>query len=894
MASHTWHALSGADVLQNLGTSEQGLANQEAARRLAESGENKLPEAKIDGYPTIFLRQFASPLIYMLFAAVVVVWLMGDRGDALIILFVLVFNSVVGTIQEGKAQNTLRALRNFAETNATVVRDGKELIIPDREVVPGDVVVLEEGSKVPADARLIVSRSLRVDEASLTGESEPVTKDIAAIAREDATLGDRTDMMFKGTNVTSGTGRAVVVATGLETEIGKIAQKLSSIDTDVPLKANIKNLSRMIIIVVGIGGVLLFGAGMLVGNTAATMFSVVISLAVSVIPEGLPIVMTLVLASGVWRLGKRNVLVKRLQAVEALGQARIIAVDKTGTLTKNELMVERVWLSEGVFSIGGTGYEPKGLIHLGDKSIDAANHPELLFAGKVAALSANAQTMFVEEEKRWRVSGDPTEAALLVFGQKTGFTKEELEGESPILAEMPFDYRLKYHATLHQEGEKNLVTIVGAPESVLSLCTHMRVDGKDVALEGEVAKRVEAAMHAMSREGLRVIAYASKSTERDTLDEHTLSKLTLGGFYGMRDTLRPEAKDAMARAESAGMKVVMITGDHKLTATAIGRDIGIYKEGDDALTGEEIDAMSDAELARALSRVSVFARVTPDHKLRIVRAYRSRGDIVAMTGDGVNDAPSLVAADLGVAMGGIGTEVAKEAADIILLDDDFGGIVSAVEEGRSIYKTIKKVVLYLFSTGMGEVLTIIAALMVGMPLPLVAAQIIWLNFVTDGFLVIALGMEPKEKNLLREAFSKPSKYLIDRLMFVRMLVMAIPMAVGTLWVFSMYIGTDPVKASTMAMTTLAIFQWFNAWNCRSETRSVFLMNPFKNLYLVAATLVVVLLQVLAVTVPFLQQMLHTMPLTLNEWVICTAVAFFVVIAEEARKLVYRVFKLRRT
>ncbi|HEY0010641.1 MAG TPA: HAD-IC family P-type ATPase [Candidatus Paceibacterota bacterium] len=884
----SWHALSGDDVLRELGTTEEGLTREEAAKRLLERGENRLPEAKTEGYPRLFLRQFESPLIYGLIVASIAIFIIGERTDAYIILFVLVFNSIVGMLQEGKAQDTLRALRRFAETNATVVRDGRELIIRDAEVVPGDVIVLEEGAKVPADARLLVARILHVDEASLTGESEPVMKKTETVALERATVGDRVDMVFKGTNVTGGTGRAAVVATGLETEIGKIAQKLSAIDTDVPLKASIKKLSRAIIAVVAVGGVLLFFLGLSLGHPASTMFSVVVSLAVSVIPEGLPIVMTLVLATGVWRMGRQNVLVKRLQAVEALGQARIIAVDKTGTITKNELMVERVWTADNTFTVSGAGYEPTGSILLGGAGIDAANHPELLKVGKYAAYTASAQTMYDEEEKRWRVSGDPTEAALSVFAQKVGFTKIELEHESPLVAEMPFDYRAKFHATLHAEAEGNYVSIAGAPEAVLALCTHISVAGRPEPITAAHQKDMEAGIHAMSREGLRVIALAARPTEAGNLDSRTLAGLTLFGFSGMRDAIRPEARDALLRAEAAGISVVMITGDHKLTATAIARDVGIWHEGDTVITGEEVDALGDTELAHALARVSVFARVTPEHKLRIINAYRKRGDIVAMTGDGVNDAPSLVAADLGVAMGAIGTEVAKEAADIILLDDNFGSIVSAVEEGRSIYKTIQKVILYLFSTSVGEAFTIIAALLLGMPLPLLASQIIWLNFVTDGFLVLALGLEPKERGLLGSGAAGPKRHpLIDRISLERMLLMGAVMVIGTLYLFMQYADSDMTKALTVSVTTLAIFQWFNAWNCRSETRSLFAMNPFGNLYLVGATALVAALHYLALTVPFLQEVLHTMPLTAAEWLMCIGVASTVIIAEEVRKLIRR-------
>jgi Ca2+-transporting ATPase len=482
-----------------------------------------------------------------------------------------------------------------------------------------------------------------------------------------------------------------------------------------------------------------------------------VSLSVSIIPEGLYVVMTIILARGVWRMSKKNALIKRLQAVEALGQARIIAVDKTGTITKNEMIVKKVYVNAEFFDIGGVGYEPKGEIRLEEIIIDPANHPELLFTGKIAAFCASARVMFSEENKQWLVSGDPTEAAMLVLSQKLGFHKDDLEKESPLLAEIPFDYRLRYHAAIHQVEDKKMLSVVGAPETVLGLCKKVWRGGKSFLLESEERRNLEKIFLEMSENGLRVVALAKTVKPPEILKSEDIKELVFVGFLGMQDALRLEVGEALQKAVSAGMKVVMITGDHKITAQAIARDAGIFHEGDEVLTGEDIENLSDDEFAQKLKNVSVFARVTPEHKMKIINAYKRKGEIVAMTGDGVNDAPSLVAADLGVAMGNIGTEVAKEAADIVLLDDNFGSIVAAVEEGRNIYKTIKKVILYLFSTSIGEVLTITGAIFAGYPLPILPAQIIWLNFVTDGFLVVALATEPKENNLLRGNFEKPKK-----------------------------------------------------------------------------------------------------------------------------------------
>lgn len=887
MITPLWSEQEISTVFEELRSDGNGLSKDEAARRLRDEGANALPETKPDGLFVLFLRQFQSPLIYILFAASAAVFFLGDTADALIILAVLLFNAVVGTIQEGRAENTLRALKRYVETSATVIRDGVEEVIPDYEVVRGDILVLREGEKVSADARIIAASSLKLDEASLTGESEPVGKIADAIHRKNIPVADQRNMVFKGTNVSIGTGRAVVVATGLSTAIGKIAQTIATIDTEIPLKASIRQLSRAIIIVVGLLSIALFLLGLFRGEEPITIFATVVSLAVSIIPEGLPIVITLVLATGVWRMSKRNALVKKLQAVEALGQARIIAVDKTGTITRNELVIREVWTENKIFTIGGIGYEPEGVVTVEDSVVDAANHPELLILGKMAALIANARVFFSEAESLWRVTGDPTEAAIRVFGEKIGFKKDDTLHESPLVSEIPFDYRLKYHAAVFSMEGKEVLVVNGAPETVFSLSTHIRKDGKDYPFKEEDRAEAEKMLARMSGHGLRVVALAMREKFSGTLAPDKVEGLTFVGLFGMQDILRPEVALAMERATAAGIKVVMITGDHILTARAIAKEAGIWHEGDELVTGAEMDEMSDTELMNRIVGVSVFARVTPDHKMRIVNAYKARGETIAMTGDGVNDAPSLVAADLGVAMGKIGTEVAKEAADIVLLDDNFGSIVSAVEEGRNIYKTIQKVILYLFSTSLGEALTIIVALLLGYPLPLLAAQIIWLNFVTDGFLDMALAMEPKEEDLLRGTFVRPKKYLIDRVMVERMVFMSLPMMVGTLYLFQQYAGTDIVKAWTISLTVLAAFQWFNAWNCRSESKSFFRKDFFSNRYLLGATVIVISLHMLAVYSPLFQGFLRTVPLTLSEWLMIIPIATSIIWIEEIRKFFHR-------
>ncbi|MFA6422072.1 MAG: HAD-IC family P-type ATPase [Candidatus Buchananbacteria bacterium] len=881
----TWHNKSISDILKKLKSSEDGLSEKEANFRLKKYGFNTLPANKGKNFFIIFLSQFKSPLIYILIAAGAVILAIGEIADGLIILVILIFNSVIGTTQEGKAQNALLALNKFTQTKSTVLRNGKEIIIDDNQVVIGDILIIQEGEKVSADARLINANNLKIDESSLTGESIPTHKTTNIIKKINLPAPEQKNMVFKGTNVVSGNGKAIVVATSLNTVIGKIAKKIENIDTETPLKKNIEKLSKSIIIITILISLVIFSLGLILGQSIITMFTVVVSLAVSIIPEGLPIVITLVLATGVWRMSKRNALVKKLQAVEALGQAQIIAVDKTGTITKNELVVQKAYLNGNLFDISGIGYQPNGNIKLKGKIINVKDFPELTYGAKLSALCSNARVMYSEEDNIWKISGDPTEAAIITFAEKIGLNKDGLEMQSEKISEMPFDYKLKYKGIIIKENNQNNLFVMGAPESILKISSKIILNGKAVTLTKEKFKELENIFKKMSESGLRVIAMARAKTKDNVINDP--KSLEFVGFLGMRDALRLEIKNSIIKANLAGIKVVMITGDHKITARAIAKEAGIFKEGDEILTGEEIDNLSDVELAKKIISVSVYSRVTPDNKLRIINSYRSLGLIVAMTGDGVNDAPSLVAADLGISMGKIGTEVAKEAADIVLLDDNFNSIVSAVEEGRNIYKTIKKVMLYLFSTGLGEVLTIAVSILIGLPIPLIAAQIIWLNFVTDGFLDVALAMEKKESGLLNEKLKSSEKNLLDNLMVGRIITMALPMMFGTIYLFYKNMGGDISYAWTVSLCTLAVFQWFNAWNCRSESKSIFQTNPFSNKYLIYATIIVILLQIVAVYNPLVQKILHTTALDFGQWLIIIPVAFSIIVVEEIRKFFYR-------
>lgn len=887
MQKSDWHTKSVEYLFSELKTSREGLPQAEAQERLKIYGFNVLPESKPDGYLRIFLRQFQSPLIYILLLVGAMVFAMGDRVDGSIIFFVLFVNAVIGVVQEGRAQNILLALKNFSESQATVIRDGKYLTLPDKNVVVGDIISLEEGEKIPADARVIFSRELKVDEASLTGESEAVYKNYQVIKEVDLPIADQRNMVFKGTHVVAGNGLAVVVAIGQETIVGGMSEQIANIDTEIPFKTNIRNFSHLIIVVIAVVCVAIFSLGMALGKPGKEMFATVVSLAVSIIPEGIAVVTTLVLAAGVWRMSKRNALVKRLQAVEALGQARVIAVDKTGTITKNEMMVQKVFVGGKVFDVGGVGYEPQGEIRFAGEVVDPLSHPELILMGQAAAFCTNGRTVFSEEKNKWQAFGDPTEVAMLVFAEKVGFKKNEMEKEFPLVFEIPFSYKNKYHATIHQENKTKRLTVVGAPEEIIKLSSKIWKGGRAHELDALQKEEIENKITEFLKQGLRVLAVAELKEAGENVTAKNISGLTLVGFWGMKDALKKEVKEALQKAEAAGIKVVMITGDHKITAQAIATEAGIFKHGDEIIDGQEIERLTDDELAVKLDRVSVFARANPDHKLKIINAYRKRGEVIAMTGDGVNDAPSLVAADLGVAMGLVGTEVAKEAADIILLDDNFGSIVGAIEEGRHIYKTIKKVILYLFSTSWGEVFTITGALFLGFPLPLLPAQIIWLNFVTDGFLDVALSMEPKDPQILRGKFERPKKYIMDKFMFKRLVPMALVMAVGTLAIFSFYFEKDLTKAWTISLTTLAVFQWFNVWNCRHKSKSVFKLGIFTNKALFFTTLAVIALQIFAMHNPVMRNILKTTPLSIYEWLMIIAVGSSIIFVEEIRKFFYR-------
>lgn len=879
-------------VLLDLNTSTHGLTTQQIAENAKTYGANTLPEAPKTSRFTIFLRQFQSSIIYILLFASIIVFALGDYVDAGIILAVLFINAIIGAIQEGKAEDTLAALKKFATTTSTVIRNGVEDSIPDTELVVGDILVLREGDKVGADARLIQINDLKIDESSLTGESTPVEKNIEKIQVTEDSLESfkQGNMVFKGTNIQEGTALAVVTAIGSETVIGGISRELSTISTDAPLKESIRKLSRLIIFVVFVVGVITFIIGIIKGYPIVDMISTVVAMSVSAIPEGLPITVTLILAAGVYRMGKKNALVKKLQAVESLGQADVIATDKTGTLTMNQMTVQQIYSGGSLYDVTGSGYEPKGTIidTATGEAIDSKLHSHLLLLGKIAACTSNSPIVYDETNTLWkRVSGDPTETALTTLSQKMGYLKEEILQELPLVSEVSFSSDIKYHAVLHKDGVDTLYMIAGAPEVILHKCEQYAKGDKNHQMTSGDLQEIESYIQHMAGQGLRIIALALRKNPPQYAEEvGKIPELVFVGLVGISDALRENIHESVLRAQQAGITVVMITGDYVETAKAIARKAGIFREGDIALTGDELVAFTEEKLNEILPKVTVFARVSPEHKFKIVQLYRARGMTIGMTGDGVNDALSLAAADLGIAMGKTGTEVAKEAADIILLDDNFKSIVSAIEEGRYIYHSIKKVITYLTATSIAGVSVIIIGLILDYPLILSASQIIWLNFVTDGFLVVALAMEQNTSSTRMLSKKTESRHsLFNKVMGIRIGLMALIMVIGSIGAFAFYYSdtVSYTKASTMALVVLAAYQWFNAWNCRSLGNSIFKISFFSNMYLVWATTIIVALQILAVYWGPLQFVLKTVPLSFTDWIFAIGVAASVVVVDEVRK-----------
>lgn len=894
---------------------EHGLGHNEVEKRLRAHGYNELPRGKRDSWLSLFVRQFQNPLIYILLAAAAIIFLVGEsKLDAFIICGVLFFNAIIGTIQEGRTQNIIDSLRRFIKTQSVVIRDGKKEVIEDRYLVPGDVIILQEGQRVPADARVILVTNLSLDESALTGESTRVRKRTEKLGTERP-VADRENMVYKGTYIMGGHGRAIVVGTGKNTEIGAIQKTIEEIKTDIPLKIELERVSYFILLFILAMCVFLLVVGLLYGKPLRELLVMLTALFICVVPEGLPVVLTLVLVNGAYKMAQRNVLVKNLQAVDALGRCDVIVIDKTGTLTRNEMMVVSVCAEGKEYQVTGQGYYAEGCLTQGGHNVKPEPDSVLWHMGMASSLLNTAEISYVPKLKIFEVKGDPTEAAMFVFSQKLGFDAERLRREYQTMFEIPFDPQVRYHAGFYRnvpqsipqdfgrasdervEENSGILYINGSPELLLSLSVRPEL------IEGPIVDSYKKELEQLLLQGLRVVAVGMKKLPATALHPDCADKaeclerykkeindITILGFLGIQDSIRSEVQGVIAQARRSGIRVIMATGDHKSTALYVAKQVGLFAPGDGALDGSEFHHMSDAELLAQLDTTTVYSRVSPTDKLRIIKFFHDKKNIVAMTGDGINDAPSLVAADLGIAMGGIGTEVAKQAADIVLLDDSFVSIMNGVEQGRHIFYTLRRVILYFFATNMGEILIVLFAMFSSLPLPLTAAQILWLNLVTDGFLDVALSAEPKEKGLLAASWLTRKLRLIDLNVLLKMMFVATPMAIGSLAVYAWDLSRDGIDhARTMALITMAMYQWFNAWNCRSERLSILQSGLFSNGWLIVATSVVLGLQIFVVYVPFMQYIFKTVPLGLDDWGIIVCVTFPIILLEEARKFVVRCF-----
>lgn len=881
--SVAWHALEVKVVLERLQTDPRlGLNAPEAVRRLEQYGPNLLKTVGRVPWYVVFARQFLSGLILILAAAAAIALVIGEVTDALTIMAIVVLNGILGFVQEWKAERAIEALQGMLSPRCTAVRDGGEREIDAAALVPGDIVLLSIGDRVPADLRLIEALNLRVDESSLTGESVSVNKSIDP-AEATAPLAERSSVAWMGTSVTNGRAYGVVVATGMETEFGRIAELTQTVGEEpTPLQRKLGVLGKQLgILAIGIS-IVVGTTGWLLGKSLLEMFLTGVSLAVAVVPEGLPAVVTITLALGIRAMVGRRALLRRLQAAETLGAATVICTDKTGTLTQNEMTVQRIWLPAGEIEVSGTGYAPSGDFGVNGHKIAPDNRHDLLTLLETGLRCNHAR--IYKDADGWREIGEPTEAALVVAACKAGLHPED---PSHSVTEFSFNSLRKRMTIVEHRPEGLIAHVKGAPEVILARSGHILDGTRERELSGTDREAANAAYQALAAQGLRTLAVARRSLPRGIAldEEHVERDLTLLGIVGIIDPPRPEVPDAIRLAYSAGIRVIMITGDASATALAIARRIGLRATR--AITGSELSGMDDAGLRAALEADALFARTTPEHKLRIVTLLQEMGHVAGMTGDGVNDAPALKKADIGIAMGIRGTDVAKGASDMVLTDDNFASIVGAVEEGRRQYDNIQKFVRYLLSSNTGEVIAIFVNILVGGPLILLPVQILWMNLVTDGMTAVALGVEPVEKGIMHRPPRSPRDPILDRLGILMILLLGGYLGAGTLWLFHHYLDSGQENAlalaQTAAFTGLILLEKVNVFNFRSLREPLAAIGFFSNPWLLLAWVTTVGLQVCAVYVPFLQEALHTVPLGWTDWGLMLAVAAPVFVVLETVK-----------
>lgn len=890
---HHWHHLPEAEVLDLLDSDQgKGLDRFEIEERQQNFGPNQLSERKGQGPLVRFLLQFHQALVYILLGAVVIKIMLGAWVDASVIFGVVLLNAIIGFVQEGKALNALAALSRALTTTATVLRGGEKHQIDARELVPGDVVLLASGDKVPADMRLLQSRSLQIDESALTGESVAVEKHTAQLAH-DVVLAERSNMAYSSSLVTYGTGVGVVTATGDSTEIGRISELIASAEVlATPLTRKIARFSHVLLYAILVLAALTFGVGLWHGGSAVDMFMAAVAMAVAMIPEGLPAVLTITLAIGVARMAKRHAIIRHLPAVETLGSTTVICSDKTGTLTRNEMTVQRLWAGGKSADVTGVGYAPEGNITRDGHALDIGQQPalhELLRAG----LLCN-DAVLKQDDEGWRIQGDPTEGALLVASAKAGLDGRDLHQAQPRLDAIPFESQHQYMATLHG-GARTVVYLKGSVERLIERCNSMLgADGEPVALDSE---RVHREVVAMASQGQRVLAFARLDVAAGTLSvDHpqVATGLILLGLQGMIDPPREEAIRAVEACQTAGIRVKMITGDHAATAAAIAGQIGLGGElaqdqAPDVLTGMQLEQLSDTDLITAATETDVFARVTPEQKLRLVEALQAHGEVTAMTGDGVNDAPALRRADIGVAMGINGTEVSKEAADMVLTDDNFATIAAAVEEGRSVFANLIKFITWILPTNAGQGLVIIVAVMAAQPLPVLPVQALWINMTTAVLLGLALAFEPKEPGSMRRAPRRPDAPILTGELLFRIGLVGLLLLIGSFGLFEWALqrGASEAEARTIAINVFAVGQSFYLLNCRSLRYSMFRLGLFSNPWIWAGIVAMMGAQLLLTYLPVMNWLFHTAPIGWMDWLhilLAGLLIYLVIGAEKAWRL----------
>ena len=889
----TWHALDQKEVLGKLDvTRERGLAVQEAENRLQKFGYNELEEGDRTTIWEMLLDQVSDFVVILLLVAAVISALLGDWVESGAIMTIVVLNAVLGVVQERRAEEALAALKKMSAPDADVLRGGHRKSVSSREVVPGDIVFLEAGNYVPADVRLLESINLKINEAALTGESVPVSKNAAKQLEEDISLGDRKTMAFTGTMVTYGRGVGVVVNTGMSSEIGQIAEMLQDVEgEETPLQKRLDSFGQTLGWAALAISAIIFVVGMIRGTAPLEMFIIAVSLAIAAVPEGLPAVVTITLALGMQEMIERNALIRRLSSVETLGSATIICSDKTGTLTQNEMTVTRVAVDGEFITVTGSGYQPQGKFLQDGEEVDlAGNFPGIRTALWIGALNndASLETDYDEEGRRvHRMVGDPTEGALLVAAQKAGALPEPLARSYPRIEEIPFDSERKRMVTIHniEQPKKEdvspfldndrqawyVVTSKGAPDVILDRCTHYQAINDEVKpLDDEQRRRILEANDSMTGDALRVLGVAYKviddlDKDEDGLPDDIENGLIFVGLLGMIDPARPEIVAALQKARQAGVRTAMITGDYPNTARAIAQEINLLQEGHEVITGKDLDALSDEELREQVLKTDVYARVSPQHKVRIVDAFKANNEVVAMTGDGVNDAPSIKRADIGIAMGITGTDVAKETADMVLTDDNYASIVAAVEQGRVIYSNIRKFVYFLISCNMAEIATIFLATMAGFKSPLSAIQLLWLNLVTDGAPALALGVEKGDPDLMRRPPRDPEEPILNQYMRRGIAIQTLAITAVTLGAYWIGLQNYPSMAATMAFVTLSFSELLRAFTARSERYPILSLGLFNNRTMNWAILSSLFLLLVVIYVPFLQNVFDTVPLTWTQW-----------------------------